>query len=158
MENDAITSRITEATTLLAKAMTAVETATLTSQKVTKLTTAAMLTLQNATTTVNTTTTQLNETTTTYKDAVLKATTQPQTTPLSVSTALTLNARIRAREGIKLRQILVDATNPGTQILAEVDNIGLAKKANEIIATMGAENTQSRQCKTTTQQRHPIRT
>jgi hypothetical protein len=51
------------------------------------------------------------------------------------------DARVRAREGIKLRQVLIDAATPGEKILEDMDNTELARKANEVVSTMGAIDT-----------------
>ncbi|KAF8508953.1 hypothetical protein JB92DRAFT_3120373 [Gautieria morchelliformis] len=94
------------------------------------------ITIQSASNTVASSATQLNETSTTYRDAVLKAATATQHMPPG---AATLDARVRAREGIKQRQVLVDAANAGEHVLADLDDIGLALKANEAISDLDAE-------------------
>ena len=73
-----------------------------------------------------------NETSTTYRDVIMKASTTAQQTSASVTSTTTLDARVRVREGIKQRQVLVDAANMGDCILADLDNTGLVSKANEI--------------------------
>ena len=55
-----------------------------------------------------------------------------------MTSTITLDARVRGREGIKQRQVLVDAVNMGEHILADLNNTGLVSKANEIIKGVGA--------------------
>ncbi|KAF8518177.1 hypothetical protein JB92DRAFT_3113124 [Gautieria morchelliformis] len=80
--------------------------------------------------------TAINETSTSYRDAMVKVADITQRAPAS---APTLDARVRAREGIKQRQVLVDAAALGERILAEMDNAGLMTRANEIISAMDTE-------------------
>jgi hypothetical protein len=62
----------------------------------------------------------------------------PQHPTYSAGAGWGYDARVRAREGVKLRQVLVDAGKPGEQILEELDSVGLAKQANEILRNMDA--------------------
>ena len=82
---------------------------------------------------------QLNETTTTYRDAVKRALAPPQPIPPAMVTTATLDVRVHAREGVKKRQVLVNATEPGAQILGDLDNPGLAKKAKKALCTLDTE-------------------
>lgn len=142
-DDNALTTRMNEAATLTDKATAAVESAARMFQKVTEDTTAAILEIQNAMTAVTSSVTQLSETTNTYRDVVMRAAMRTQHIPTSVTTAPTLTARVRTREGIKQCQILVDAASTGAQILIELDNMGLTKKANEVLDAMGIEDTPS---------------
>jgi hypothetical protein len=139
-ESSMLAAKIRDAETAISNTRAEMEAAARTARKVTEDAMAAVLSIQAATTTVTATASQLSETTTTYRDAVAKAAALPQNTPTAITAAPTLNARVRAREGVKQRQILVDAANAGTQILAEMDNAGLAKRANEILSTIGTEH------------------
>jgi hypothetical protein len=51
------------------------------------------------------------------------------------------DARVHAREGIKLRQVLIDTATPGEKILEDTDNTGLARKANKVVSAMGSNDT-----------------
>ena len=99
-EGEMLAVRMKEAADLIDKAATtAAETATRTSQRVMEEAGAALQSIQKATLTVTITAMQLSETTTMYRDAVKRATAQPQLIPASAATTSTLNVRVRAREG-----------------------------------------------------------
>jgi hypothetical protein len=138
-EKDAVTAKIREVTTLVDRAATIADSAAQASQKIAKDAEAAVLSIQNASSTVTTTASQLSETTTTYKDAVKRATAPPHPTPATITTAATLDVRVRAREGVKQRQILIDAATAGAKILGDLDNADLTKKANEALRAIDAE-------------------
>ena len=82
---------------------------------------------------------QLNETTTTYRGAMKRALAPPQPIPPAMVTTTTLDIRVRTREGVKQRQVLVNATELGAQILGDLDNPGLANKANKALNTLDTE-------------------
>ena len=84
---------------------------------------------------------QLNKMMTTYRDTVKGVLAPPQPMPPAMVTIATLNVRVHAREGVKQRQVLVNAAELGTQILGDLDNPGLAKKANEALCTIDTEAT-----------------
>ena len=52
----------------------------------------------------------------------------PPTNPTIAAT--TMDMRVRAREGIKARQILIDAQTPGEGILRGTSDTGLVEAAN----------------------------
>jgi hypothetical protein len=141
-ERMALADEIQEATTLLSKAATIAEEAARLSHRVVEDTAAVVTAIQAASTTVATSATQINETTTTYRDAVLKASTMPQQAQAPAG-ASALDVRVRARQGIKQRQVLVDAANMGDRVLAELDNAKLILRANEIIGSMGSDGSQA---------------
>jgi hypothetical protein len=141
IEGDALTAGMKEAAALVDKATAVAELAARTSQRVTEAAEVALISIQNASTTVTTSATQLSETTTTYSDAVKRAAAHTQPTPVAITAIPALDVRVRAREGVKQRQILVDAADAGAQILGELDNAGLAKKANEALHTIDADTT-----------------
>ena len=64
-------------------------------------------------------------TATSYRDAL---TTKGPTTP-----APSLDARVHTREGVKARQVLVDALTPGQQLHQSANNTQLVAKANEAL-------------------------
>jgi hypothetical protein len=51
------------------------------------------------------------------------------------------DARVCGREGVNLRQVLIDTESPGEKILKDMDNTGLAWKAKEVVSAMGADDT-----------------
>jgi ribosomal protein S26 len=134
-EGNALSAKILEATALIDKATTAAETAARLSHQVPKDAAAAVQTIQTVSPTVSTSATQLSETSTKYRDAVMKASATAQHTPTGTAT---LDVRVRAREGVKQRQVLVDAANMGERILPDLNDADLALKANEIIRGMDA--------------------
>jgi hypothetical protein len=95
-------TQLEEAAALVSKASTIAETAAALSLQVTKEAAATILQIQNASTNMTMTVTQLSETTTTYRDALKRATTETQQATPGATTVHSLDARIRAREGIKL--------------------------------------------------------
>ena len=140
-ESNALTVKIQEAETAISNTRVMMETATHTAQRVTENAATATLSIQAAITSVTTMASQLSETTTTYRDAMTRAATLPQNAPTTITMAPTLNARVHAWEGIKQQQVLVDAVTAGTQILTEMNNVSLTKRANEILDTIGTEHT-----------------
>jgi len=91
--------------------------------------------LKAASTDVATSATQIVVTTTSYRDA-LKSIPNPNPSPGPTAGACALDICIRAREGIKARQILVDAQIPGKELLPGVSNNGLAEAANSAVRNM----------------------
>ena len=65
-------------------------------------------------------------TATSYRDAL----TSKGSLPNPIAAAATLDVRVRAREGVKSRQILVDARSHGNCILRGVSTVGLVDAAN----------------------------
>jgi len=86
--------------------------------------------LQAASTAMTTSTTQMSATATSYRDALQHPVSNPAVG------ATTLDARIRAREGIKTRQILIDTWTPGVGLLPGISNTGLTDSANRAIQGM----------------------
>ena len=73
----------------------------------------------------------------TYKEVLTKAASQPNVNPPTPQAlAHTLDARVRAREGIKSRQILIDAPNIGEVLLEGLSNTAIVQRTNEIIQSM----------------------
>ena len=56
--------------------------------------------------------------------------------PNPVATAATMDMRARAREGIKLCQILIDAQDHGEGILWGISDAGIVESANGVIQWM----------------------
>jgi hypothetical protein len=121
-EEGALTAKIREAVALVDRAPTVADSAAHTSQKVAEGAEAAVLSIQNASSMVTTTALQLSEMTTTYKDAVKRAIAPPHPTPATITAAATLDVRVRTREGVKQRKILVDAAAAGAKILGDLDS------------------------------------
>ena len=88
---------------------------------------AAITEIKSASTTLTESSTQMAATATLYHD-VLKstATGQAATTP-------SLDTRVRVREGIKARQVLVDALTPDQQLHRAASNAQLVTLANEAL-------------------------
>src|SRR6266481_1130985 len=74
--------------------------------------------------------TQIAATTSTYPDALKSSTANP------VASAAMLDARVRAREGIRVRQVLVDALATGQQLHQGVSNASLVESANKALDKM----------------------
>jgi len=67
---------------------------------------------------------------TSYKDVL-------QSPPSNlIAGAATLSARVHTREGVKARQVLVDAQAPGQQVLKDVSNTHIADTANKALTEM----------------------
>ena len=126
MEGNVLSSKIIEAMMLVNKATVAVETAAKVSSQIAEDAAEVIQKIQTASNTVTSLATQLNKTLTTYRDIIMKASTVAQQTSASVTSTTTLDARVCVREGIKQRQVLVDAANMGKRILADLNNTGLA--------------------------------
>lgn len=71
-----------------------------------------------------------------YKEALLKGVSVAQTQKSFVGTT-TIDPRLRAREGIRLRQILIDLdSTSGASILRACSNVSLIEAANKAIGTL----------------------
>jgi hypothetical protein len=75
---------------------------------------------------------QIAATATSYRDA-LKSTVAGPTVPQT-----SIDARVRAREGIKARQVLVDALTPSQQLHPSANNTQLVTRANEALQNTGS--------------------
>ena len=75
------------------------------------------------------TSTQFTATATSYRDAL--ASKGPSPNPVAAAT--TMDMRARAREGNKLRQILIDAWDHGEGILRGISDAGIVESANAAI-------------------------
>ena len=78
--------------------------------------------------------TQIAASATSYQDAL-------KNTPISAAMLVpmaSLDARVRAREGIKVRHILVDALTPSQPLYPSANNMQLAAQANESLCSMGS--------------------
>lgn len=110
---EGLLAKAREASTVIDKAA-ANATASI-AHSVAEATASAVQDIRAATSSVTTSTARLTETTMSYKDILTKAASQ-NPSPLVATTpvpTLSLDARVTAREGIKLRQILIDASAPG---------------------------------------------
>ena len=92
----------------------------------------AIAEVKTASSTLTETSTRFTATATSYRDAL--ASKGPSPNP--VATAATMDMRARAREGIKLRQILIDARDHGEGILRGVSDAGIVESANAAIRRM----------------------
>src|SRR6266481_7767247 len=86
--------------------------------------------LKAASTTMSTSAMQFSTTTTLYRDALHDA---PANT---VAGMATLDIQIRAREGIKMRQVLLDAWVPGQALLPGSTNSDIMEVVKKAIAAM----------------------
>ena len=86
---------------------------------------AAVAEIKLASTALMESSTKMAATATSYRDAL---TTKGLTTPVP-----SLDARVRAREGVKARQVLVDALTPSQQLHRAANNTQLVAKANEAL-------------------------
>ena len=78
--------------------------------------------------------TQIAALATSYRDAL-------KNTPVSTATPApmaSLDARVRAREGIKVRQVLVDALTPSQPLYLLANNTQLVARANESLHSTGS--------------------
>ena len=94
---------------------------------------AAVAEIKSASTVLTESSTQIAATATSYRD-ILKSTTANPPPP-----APSLDARVRAREGIKARQLLVDTLTPGQKLHQSASNTQLVSKANEALRAASAE-------------------
>ena len=78
--------------------------------------------------------TQMAATATSYRDALTSK--GPTPTPNPIVAAAMLDVRVRAREGVKSRQILIDAHSRGKCILQGVSTTGLVDAANTTLRDM----------------------
>src|SRR6266481_2113807 len=89
--------------------------------------------LKAASMTMSTSATQFSATTTSYRDAL------HDTPANTMAGTATLDVQIRAREGIKTRQVLLDAWAPGQALLPGSANSDIVEVGNKVIAvTEGA--------------------
>ena len=82
--------------------------------------------IKSALSTLAESSTQMTATATSYRDAL----TSKGSLPNPIVAAATLDVRVRAREGVKLQQILIDAHSHGDCILQGVSTAGLVNVAN----------------------------
>ena len=78
--------------------------------------------------------TQIAASATSYRDAL-------KNTPISVTILVlmvSLDARVHTREGIKVRQVLVDALTPSQPLYPSANNMQLVVQANEFLHSMGS--------------------
>ena len=94
---------------------------------------AAVAEIKLASTVLSESSTQIVATATSYRD-IPKSTTVSHTPPVP-----SLDARVHAREGIKVRQVLVDTLTPGQQLHQSASNTQLVTKANEALRTTSVE-------------------
>ena len=94
------------------------------------VTQAAISEVKAASTMLTESSTQIAATTTSYRDALTKTTANP------VAVAASMDARVRAREGVKARQILVDALTPNQQLHQGANNLQLVSLANAALNDM----------------------
>ena len=81
--------------------------------------------VKTASSTLTETSTQFTATATSYRDVL--ASKGPSPNP--VATAATMDMRARAREGIKLHQILINARDHGEGILRGISDVGIVESA-----------------------------
>ena len=88
---------------------------------------AAIEEIKQASSTLAESSTQIAASATSYWDAL-------KNMPISTATpapTVSLNARVRTREGIKVRQVLVDALTPSQPLYPSANNTQLVARANE---------------------------
>ena len=88
--------------------------------------------IKQASTALTESSTQIAATATSYQDALKSTVAGP--TMLQTS----IDARVCAREGIKARQVLVDALTPSQQLHPSANNIQLVTQANEALHNTGS--------------------
>ena len=93
---------------------------------------AAIVEIKQASTVLSESSTQIAATATSYRDA-LKNTVAGPTAPTTP-----IDARVRVREGIKARQVLVDALTPSQQLHPSANNSQLVARANEALHGTGS--------------------
>ena len=92
----------------------------------------AIAEVKTASSTLTETSTQFTATATSYRDALASKGLSPN----RVATATTMDMRARARGGIKLHQILIDAQDHGEGILQGISDAGIVESANTAIRWM----------------------
>ncbi len=97
------------------------------SDSITEATKAALEEIKAASAALTVSSAQIKATATSYSDALKSAQASPATSKD------TLDARVRAREGIKSRQLLVDVISPGQDTLAGASNTELVEAANKAL-------------------------
>ena len=85
--------------------------------------------LKAASTDMASSATQIAASITLYRDALKSA-------PHQAVGASPMDTRVRAREGVKARQILVDAGAPGRELLADISNTDLVHSANGALESL----------------------